>query len=50
MIPLPSAITLHAPIHKMIGEEKATAVFHTHSTYASAMTCSEKDYELLMVH
>ena len=50
MIPLPSAITLHAPIHKMLGEEKATAVFHTHSTYASAMTCSEKNHELLMIH
>ena len=50
LVPLTSAITLHAPIHKKLGEDIATAVFHHHSPSVVAMCCSEKNYELLMIH
>jgi len=36
-----SAICFHAPVHRIVGNERAKAIFHTHQHYATTLACSE---------
>ena len=49
-VPDITAVKIHCQIHRMLGNARAKAVFHTHQHYATVLDCMDKGYELEMVH
>ena len=45
-----SAVKIHCAIHRILGNGRAKAVFHTHQHYATVLTCLNNNTELEMVH